>query len=177
MIYDLLNRQKLANQIILWLGATFAHITIHNRQKSSCTFFTALPSPNNFIEKVTVHYLFSRKIQGQYALLLSLRIKKQFPFDFSGFKRNDHVINDSKLKKSEKLRLISKYKFDESSKVSDQTVWIRTRSQSQRGRDQRHLHVDFETITMEFDLRLFGRKHFPFILPQLLSCSQRMQLI
>ena len=98
VIYDLLNRQKLANQIILWLGATFAHITIHNRQKSSCTFFTALPSPNNFIEKVTVHYLFSRKIQGQYALLLSLRIKKQFPFDFSGFKRNDHVINDSKLK-------------------------------------------------------------------------------
>ena len=78
--YDLLNRQKLSNQIILWLGGTFAHITIHNRQKSSCTFFTALPSPNNFIEKVTVHYLFSRKIQGQHALLLSLRIEKQFPF-------------------------------------------------------------------------------------------------
>ena len=128
-------------------------------------------------------------------------------FHFSGVKRNDHVINDLKLvwhlirslcnaikdlnrfehvlsrvffcfvKRSEKLRSISKYKFDESSKVSDQTVWIRTRSQSQRGRDQRHLHVNFETITMEFDLRLFGRKHFPFILPQLLSCSQRMQLI
>ena len=78
VIYDLLNRQKLSNQIILSLGATY--IAIHNRQKSSCTFFTALPSPNNFIEKVTVHYLFSRKIQGQHALLLSLRIEKQYPF-------------------------------------------------------------------------------------------------
>ena len=26
VIYDLLNRQKVANQIILWLGGTFAHI-------------------------------------------------------------------------------------------------------------------------------------------------------